>query len=111
MITAQGLCLDCGTIRRRPDILGLAVGISALAMYIVFPVSVEIFTRIFNLGATAVNIITVLSYIIPVSTAVDAIVMARKRRQTHKFTMVGLVLGIIGVVIGISLLLWWFLSL
>ena len=105
-LTQTGVCLDCGTVRRKFDILTLIIAIVGLALFPALAVSAPSAISAFNLGSTASNAITALSMIIPASIAVDAVVMSIKRRKTHK-TAVSLVLGAIGIVAGLVLALQW----
>jgi len=99
-----GLCFDCGTQHRHFDVPSFALGAASLVMYILFAAAKHVLLPFFSLGVTAINIITLLSYLIPLSIAVDAIIIALKRRREHKVA-VGLTLGIVSSSIGLILLL------
>ena len=105
-LTKTRMCLDCGSISRKLDILTLVIAITGLVLFPVLALSAPAAIAAFNLGGTASNVITALSIIIPISMAVDAVVMSIKRRKTHK-TTISLVLGVIGSIVGSILFLQW----
>ena len=107
-LTQTSVCLDCGAIRRKFDILTLIIAIAGLALFPALALAAPAAISTFNLGSTASNVITALSVIVPVSMSIDAVVMSIKRRKTHK-TTISLAFGALGIVVGAVLLLQWVL--
>ena len=101
ILSPTGTCFQCGTHHRRFDTFSFWLGMSGIALYFLLAIAARAIISAFNLGTAAVNIIAVLSFLIPLSTAADAIIVAVKRRKTHK-TAAGLILGIAGLVIVIT---------
>ena len=107
---ATGECLGCGARHIKFDTLSFAIGVFAIVMLVVSAIAVLVVMPNYSIGTAATNVITALAYIVSLSTAVDAVILAFRRRKVHK-TAAGMVIGIIGVVAGIVLLLHWVINL
>jgi len=106
-ITNTGLCLTCGTQVKRLDTLSLGIGAFSLLCFLIFAVVSSILINNFYFASQRENLLTILSYAAPLFFSSDAIIIAIKRRKSHKTTL-GLALGILSTIIGFTLLIFHF---
>ena len=108
-LTPTGMCADCGIIHRKFDFSTLLIGILGIALHPALAFVANLMISSLNFGTTAISIITVISYLIPLSISCDALFLAIKRRKAFT-TWPAFIFGILGVAIGIVFFLQWLLS-
>ena len=101
-VAYTGICIDCGTAEKRTDMIALVVGAIGLLM-LPLPWLVE-WVLVSVIGINGMNVLLIISGLLPLSMTIDAVVLAVKRKDTHK-TKAALFVGIIGTLAGIFLLL------
>jgi len=101
-LSVTKVCFDCGAVRRVFDTLTFIIGVVGLglALFPLLPMIVWFIAQAFSLSGTVTMVAGLIARFIPVTVAADAIIMAHKRRNTHK-TAVALGLGTAGVAIGL----------
>lgn len=108
-LTQTGVCLNCGITHRKFDIATLIIALVGIALYPALAMAAPIVISNFNFGGIQANIATAFSMLIPLSSGIEAVLMAARRKKTHK-TAAACIFGIIGIIIGAIMLSQWVIT-
>jgi len=95
-------------MRRKFDYSTLLIGILGIALHPALTFVANLMITNLEFGVTAVSIITVISYLVPLSVSCDALFLAIRRRKAF-ITWPSIIIGAIGVAAGLVFFLQWLL--